>query len=106
LSELEETLAWQIKAIGLPEPYTQYKFCPTRDWLVDFAWPDRRVILEVEGGIYKAKSGHRSYSGITRDIEKYNMATWLGWQVYRVTPVMVKNGDALNLIEKVLTGAM
>ena len=31
------------QAEGLPEPETQYQFCPGRKYCADFAWPARRV---------------------------------------------------------------
>lgn len=102
--KIEDTLAWQCKVAGLPIPEREYRFHPTRRWRFDLAWPSDlfRLALEVDGGMYSARSGHRSYTGVLRDIEKINAATLLGWRVLRCTPAQVKSGDALTLIEKAI----
>jgi hypothetical protein len=55
-----------------------------RRWKADFAWPDAKVIVEVEG-IYGAKSRHRTASGYHEDCNKYNVAGRLGYTVLRYT---------------------
>lgn len=47
MSELEETLAFHLKAAKLPAPEREYRFDPERRWRFDFAWPDQ--MLAVEG---------------------------------------------------------
>ena len=41
-----------------------------RNWRCDFAWPDRRLIVEVEGGVY-SQGRHTRPSGFTKDLEKF-----------------------------------
>lgn len=72
-----------------------------RNWRVDFAWPDRRLIVEVEGGVYTG-GRHTRPSGFVKDIEKYNALTEAGWKVLRFSRREVKSGEALNVIERVL----
>lgn len=103
MSDLEDNLANQIKWIGLKEPEREYKFAPGRKYRCDFAWPDKRLLVEVEGGIY-TKQAHGSITGILRDVQKYNLAAELGYKVLRVTPDMIKSGEALNLIERAMNG--
>lgn len=70
----------------LPQPIAEYKFHPDRKWRFDFAWIEKKIALEVEGGIWQRKygaGGHNRGSGMIRDMEKYNSATKLGWQIYR-----------------------
>src|ERR1041385_1632066 len=38
----------------LPKPTTEYRFAPPRRWRFDFAWPEGRLALEVEGGSFVA----------------------------------------------------
>ena len=113
-------LALHVRAYGLPEPEREHRFHPTRRWAFDLAWPDRRVAVEVEGGIWRAahsgppcklcgsttKGAHGQGQGITRDIEKYNEAGLLGWRVFRVTPREVDEGKAIQFLRRVLDSGL
>lgn len=103
MSAIEELLAYQIRAINLPEPVREHKFHDTRKWRMDFAWPDRKLCVEVEGGVYSG-GRHTRGSGFERDIEKYNTATLMGWSVFRFSPSFVKSGEALKMIEIAING--
>lgn len=106
MSKLEDTLSAQIKWVRLPQPRREYKFCSKRKWRADFAWPEYKVIVEVEGGAetYDPKKigRHNRPKGFRDDCEKYNEATILGWRVLRVTAKQVKSGEALQWIEKLI----
>ncbi len=104
MSDLEEHLLFQMKAIGLPEPEREHKFHPTRRWKFDFVWKDKMIAVECEGMSwkYKKKSRHTQAAGFLGDCEKYNHATELGWQVYRFPSKMIYEGTALNFIERIL----
>jgi len=101
-SELEELLAFQIKAAELPEPQREYRFYPERRFRADFAWPEVKLLVEIEGGIYKARSGHRTSSGVLRDMEKGNLAALGGWVYLRFSAKQVQDGSALNVIEQAI----
>jgi len=81
---------------NLPKPEQEFLFAKSlgRKWRFDFAWPEHKIALEVEGGIF-TRGAHGSITGITRDIEKYNAAACLGWRVLRVVP------DNLCMLETV-----
>lgn len=96
LSAIEETLALHIRANHLPRPEREYRFDEERRWRFDFAWPDRKLAVECEGGV------HRIEGRFTRDCEKYNAAQRQGWIVLRFTSGMVKNGDAIATIQDAL----
>ena len=104
MSDLEETMAWHLKAAGLPEPVREYRFAAPigRAWRFDFAWPDRKVALEVEGGTW-VNGAHNRGAHFESDAEKYNSAALLGWTVLRVTAAMVNDGRALALVERALS---
>jgi very-short-patch-repair endonuclease len=74
-----------IRGLGIPQPVKEFKFCPTRRWRIDFAWPDHLLALEIEGGIY-TQGRHTRGSGFQKDIEKYNELTLCGWKLLRSTP--------------------
>lgn len=101
MSELEAEMALHIKAMKLPEPQREYRFHPTRRWRLDFAWPEKKVALEVEGGIW-GKSRHTTGSGFQADATKYNEATNLGWRVFRVTSGHIKSGEAVQWVAEAL----
>ena len=97
------TLPTQCAAAGLPAATTEYRFHPVRLWRFDFAWPDRLIALEVDGGGW-VNGRHSRGAGIEKDCEKFNTACALGWRVLRVTPAMVRDGRALAAIEAAMTG--
>ena len=122
LASAAGTLAWQVAAAGLPVPVAEHPFAAElgRRWRFDLAWPDRRLAVEIEGGLFgrggkgsnapcpacgQVPAGaHRSVDGVLRDMEKYNHAALLGWRVLRVLPGQVESGEALALIERALAG--
>ena len=91
VSKAEETLAFQIRAVKLPEPVREHRFHETRKWRFDFAYPAQKLAIEVEGGVWSG-GRHTRGSGFTNDCEKYNAALINGWRVYRCTPDMIKKG--------------
>ncbi len=101
-SELELQVEAQLKQSGLPKFEREHRFHPTRKWRFDFSWPEIHLALEIEGGVYSARSGHRSYAGTQRDIEKYNEATLLGWRVVRVSRPQVDNDEVVTLIKRAM----
>lgn len=102
-SELEETMAGSIRMNRLPEPVREYPFAQSlgRKWRFDFAWPEQRVALEVEGGTW-IKGKHSTGVGIQRDIEKGNFAQLLGWLVIRATKQMVEDNTAADNVRAAL----
>ena len=105
MSYLEDTLAFQLQAAGLPTPEREHRFAPPRKWRVDFAWPELMVALEVEGGTMTG-GRHTRGRGFELDAEKYNEAALSGWLLLRVTGAMVKDGRALRTAEKAIERAM
>jgi very-short-patch-repair endonuclease len=101
MSDAEDTFLYQLKASGLPIPEREYHFHYERKWRFDFAFPDRKIAVEIEGGTW-TKGRHTRPAGFAADCEKYNEATRLGWQVYRFTTGMIMTGEALEFIEEVL----
>lgn len=76
------------QVIGSPLPEQEFRFHPTRKWRLDFAWPEQRVAVEIQGGVFtKGRGGHTSGVGVQRDCEKGNAATLLKWRVLRFTTV-------------------
>lgn len=100
-SQLETTLLYLIRANGLPEPEREYRFAPPRRWRADFAYPDKMLLIEVEGGMW-TKSRHRTGTGYELDCRKYNQAVLDGWRLLRFTAGMIENGEAIETIKEAL----
>ena len=88
-------------AQGLPAPVAEYTFHETRKWRFDWAWPDNRVALEVEGGIWTG-GRHSRGAGMLKDIEKYNAAALAGWRVLRVTPTTLTSPATFAMLKEAL----
>lgn len=88
--------------LNLPKPVQEYQFCPGRKWRFDWAWPEYKVSLEIEGGVW-IKGRHTRGLGYTKDLEKYSEAAILGWCVIRVTPKQMNNLEATELVARALT---
>ncbi len=84
-SKLELEVYGMIKCAELPLPVAEYLFAPPRRFRFDYAWPDDRVALECEGGIW-VQGRHNRGQGFINDCEKYNLACVMGWRVLRYTP--------------------
>lgn len=103
----EADLAFALSVTKCPPFERQYRYAPGRRLRADFAWPDHRLLVEVQGGIFRGGSkggrgAHGSITGILADIDRLNTATLAGYRLLRVTPDMVSSGAALALIEAAL----
>lgn len=78
----------RLFAMTAPEPQAEYRFHPERKWRLDYAWPDARVGVEVNGNAWGVKGGGRH--GKAADLEKMNAAQALGWAVFQFTPQMLE----------------
>ena len=97
-------MALHIRAsAAVPHPIREFRWHHTRQWRFDFAWPQLRLALEVEGGTWMPKGRHTTGAGFEADCEKYNAAAISGWRVLRVTGGMVRSGHALTILERALT---
>ena len=80
-SELELKWLRRLRRAGLGPPALQHHVAaPSRLMVVDFAWPDRRVGVEVDGW-----EPHRARSAWDRDHDKINAYAEVGWKVLFVT---------------------
>ncbi len=76
----------------------EYKFHPTRRWRFDYAIPEHKIALEVEGGVWTG-GRHTSPKGFLNDMEKYNTATMMGWRVLRTTPKELYSNATMDMIK-------
>lgn len=81
----------------------EYRFHKTRKWRFDYALPSFKIALEVEGGVW-SQGRHTRPKGFLGDIDKYNMATLMGWRVFRCTPSSLLSESTLLLIRNAVNG--
>ena len=102
----EALLSLHLRAAGI-HACPEYQFCESRRWRADFAIPEHKLLIEVDGGNRMAKIVNGRAVAIGRhtqdaDMEKLNEAAILGWRILRFSPAMVKSGVALQTIERFL----
>lgn len=101
MSDLEELLAFQIRVAGVVTPVREFRAIEGRKFRFDFAWPDQRLLCEVDGGEWII-GRHQRPAGFRKDAEKASLAAVSGWRLLKVTGSMVEDGSALKLIEAAL----
>lgn len=95
MSALEEDFLGSLRILSLPLPEREHAFHASRRWRFDFAWPDRLLAVELEGGSWVG-GRHGRGAGTAKDCEKYNAAATDGWAVLRFTTDMVRSGQAVE----------
>lgn len=99
----ERALAYQCLADKLPPFVQNYKFHVERKFEIDIAWPELKVGVEINGGIWNGKTGaHGSPLKILRDMEKNNALVMSGWRILRFTPKEANDGTALAGIKDLM----
>lgn len=63
----------------------EYRFHEVRKWRFDYAFPDVKVAIEVDGAVW-TQGRHTRGAGYLGDMEKLNTAVSMGWLVLRITP--------------------
>jgi very-short-patch-repair endonuclease len=93
-----------IKLCGsIPDPIPEFQFAPPRKWRLDYGWPEEKLALEIEGGIW-IRGRHTRPKGFIADMEKYNELAILGWRLLRVTPQQIQTGEAISLLTRCFNG--
>lgn len=71
---------------------------PKRRYELDFAWPELKVGIEIQGGVWLHRSGH-TRAGQVADYRKLNLATVYGWRVLQFSTDMLRR-DPQGCIEQ------
>ena len=98
------TLELLLKALGQEHECayaTEYRFHPVRLWRFDGAFPDRKIAVEIDGGVWTA-GRHVRGKGFIADQEKMNEAQLLGWTVYRFVPDDLVSGKFFEVVGRAL----
>lgn len=86
---------------ALPKPTAEFRFHPTRRWRFDWCWPEKKIALEIEGGVWTG-GRHTRGAGFVADMEKYNASAALGWRLIRVTPSALMTRETLAALREIL----
>jgi hypothetical protein len=118
-SRLETAFLLSCRLRGLPEPIREFRFaavavggtgagvrgrlrvCGLADWRFDFAWPDRLVAVEIDGGVW-SRGRHTRGAGYIEDRRKLNRAVQLGWRVVGFTGHAGADAEAWTILEGLL----
>lgn len=99
-NEFEAKLARELKTLKI-EFEQEFEFHPKRKWRADFHLVGKKILVEVEGAIWSG-GRHTRGKGYIGDMEKYNAATMMGFQVIRFSTDQVKSGHAIQQIVKMV----
>lgn len=97
LSEGEELFALHCRIYKL-SPVREFQFALDRKWRLDFAWPAKKVAVEIESSVHRIRNRFKS------DIDKYNRLAREGWVLLRYTRQMVESGTAIDEVTEALSG--
>lgn len=99
---VEEVLAKALAAEGM-EPEREFVFHPLREWAFDCAFPDQKIVIDIQGHRFHSKPEDRR-----NDYEKVSAATEAGYKVllYPASKVLTKKYLPLIVeqIQRVLFG--
>ena len=90
--EFSDIAAWEA---DYQERYAKSK--RSKRYRLDFAHPDSRTGVEIQGGVYN-RGRHVTGSGYERDCRKYNLAYTSGWTIFLLTSQMAKDAYWHGLI--------
>lgn len=89
-SAIEAMFALHLRACQFPPWVRNHVFYPGRKFELDFAWPDRKFAVEVDGEVHRIKERFHA------DVEKHALAFLSGWAVLRVDGRSIRNGAAVQ----------
>ena len=86
-----ERYAWFLPMLKArwPDAVAEFKFHDARKWRADFSIPSKRLLIEVDGGIFSG-GRHTRGAGFLADCEKLNSAAMLGYRVLRYSPTQLR----------------
>ncbi len=105
--EMAAILARLTLELNLTPFEKEYRFNSLRRHRADFANIKMQMLIECEGGGWLKTShghgkGHLHPKRFESDCEKYNIATSLGWDVFRFTGAMIRDGRAEAFLRSVI----
>lgn len=82
----------------------ELQFDAVRKWRFDYAIPEHRIAIEIDGGVWMDGGGrHTRGSGWIKDQEKLNEAAAQGWRVMHFLPQQQYTCYSIDTIKKALS---
>jgi len=100
--EVEDLMDDHLRFAGITGYVRDTPFVTGRRFRADFWFPDARIALEVDGGVFMPKGGHTTGLGYTADRERDIEAALQGIQTLRYTSEQVRKGYAIETFAKIL----
>jgi hypothetical protein len=82
-SNLEQKFMLLWRANSGPTLEEEYHFCPVRKWRADFFHRPTLTLIEIEGGMWSG-GRHQKGFGFSADAVKYNVASYMGFRLFRL----------------------
>ena len=98
MSKAEDELIFQCRAFNL-FPEREHRFHPERKWRFDLAFPDLKLAVEVEGGLW-VNGRHNRGAGFREDLHKYNSLALQGIALLRFLPEQMRSLEAIMVIKQ------
>ena len=96
-SQLERRFLQQLEQAQLTECcIREYYAINGRDFRLDFAWPSRKLYVEVQGMAHRIKGRFRA------DIERRALLTLAGWRGLEVGGAEIRDGRAISWLKQLL----
>jgi hypothetical protein len=86
---------------GIPAPVAEFRFHPVRKWRFDFCWPDQRLALEIQGGVF-SNGRHSRGAAMIKEWEKLNTAAGMGYRLLYCQPSDCTKIETINAIKAAL----
>jgi len=96
---MNDIMRQMIEDLMPPGFVREHRFHPVRRWRFDYAWPQHKVALEIEGAAFM-RGRHTRGAGFRNDIAKYNAATLLGWRVFRCLPEEFQSAEVTRFMRE------
>jgi len=95
-------LAWLANS-GFPAAQWELKFDTEndRDWRFDWAWPEAKVALEIQGGTF-VNGRHSRGPALRKEYEKLNAAIVQGWVVIHTLAGEVMTNATARTLRRLL----
>ena len=90
LKNENERLLYEILNEAYPGQWvSEHKGIEGRKYRFDCANPDKKIAIEIEGGLW-LQGRHNRPLGMIQDMDKYNAAVVEGWKVLRYSPDTIR----------------
>ena len=99
--DISMILARDLPALKCAAVVREFRFHLKRKWRFDWALPEVKVGIEIQGGAF-IHGRHTRGKGFFGGMEKLNAATADGWKVFCFSPQQIRNGQAMNLLRKAI----